>query len=282
MSDGRVLTTQTSSILARKRICGRKPADISESILRPFVRNEMLGFDIMHKGGFPDTCLRRNEGDSTLLKRFSPKTLKGTSVKRLFITLGCLSLLIVASSSLSSARWLFQAESGKKVLTNADLIELSQSGLSDSAIVEKIRCSQTNFKTGPDDLKHLRSNGVSESLIREMRRNPTERRSINCRERSSSGALMAPQGVTRSVNSEPTQLTPAQLKRQEDATARANPPVPISSGATERVPDSRSPSQQPVTTPVVTAPRANTGPLRPAHKRKKKRRNKMPRKGNPS
>jgi hypothetical protein len=184
---------------------------------------------------------------------------------------------------MSSMPRLFQSESARPVLNNPDLIKLSKSGLSDAAIIERIRCSETKFKSGPDELKHLRFNGVSEAVIREMRRKRQSRLSINCGETSSSSSSVEPQGVTGVVDSKTSQLTPAQLKAQEEATARANPSVPISSDTTRPVPDSRTPSQEPMTAPVATSPGTKTGSLRRPHNQRRRKRNKIPRKqGDPS
>jgi hypothetical protein len=214
-------------------------------------------------------------GFSAFLRRPSSNELSGERMKKLMIPFGCLFLLIVGAFSVSSARWLLQSESAGRVLTNADLIKLSKSGLSDSVLVERIRCSETNFKTGPDELNRLKIQGVSEAVIREMR-NSQKQPLQKCREDSSSKGSVAPQGPTRPVNSRPEELTPAQLKAQEDATSRANLSVPISPRATDNVPDSRSAPQKPMTTPVVRSPQTKAGSPRRPHKLRK--RSRIPRK----
>jgi hypothetical protein len=53
-------------------------------------------------------------------------------------------------------------------LTNEDVIKLTAAGLSDSAIVAKIRSTETSFKTDTDALVALRKAGVSSAVIEAM------------------------------------------------------------------------------------------------------------------
>src|ERR1700687_3661819 len=199
--------------------------------------------------------------------------MEGMQRKKLLILLACLCLLVACSEWSRGA--LFQGESSRAVLTNSDVVDLSKRGLSDSAIVQRIRCSRTNFNTGTKESKRLKAKGVSEAVIREMR-NLEEQSLKNCREDSSSSGSVAPQGPTRPVNSKPKELTPAQLKTQEEATSRANPSVPVSPGTTEPIPESRSPAQEPMTAPEETPPRKKTGLRRRPHNQRN--RNRTPRK----
>lgn len=199
-------------------------------------------------------------------------------MKKLLIALGCLCLLIAGSSQRSRANDLFQSESGRGVLTNADVIDLSKQGLSDSAIVQRIRCSRTNFTIGTEESKRLISNGVSEAVIRAMH-NSQKRPSMNCSENSSSHGSVAPQGPTRLVHSKPEDLTPAQLKAQEEATRRANPPGPIPLHGTQGpAPKPRNPPVEPVTSPVEESPQLKAGSKVILHNQQKKKRKRTHRK----
>ncbi len=53
----------------------------------------------------------------------------------------------------------------KEILTNAAIIELSQLGLGETVIIEKIRQSECNFDTSISGLKQLKAAKVSDTLI---------------------------------------------------------------------------------------------------------------------
>lgn len=56
----------------------------------------------------------------------------------------------------------------KEILTNASVIELSQLGLSEAVITEKIRQSECRFDTSLNGLKQLKAAKVSDSVIAQM------------------------------------------------------------------------------------------------------------------
>jgi hypothetical protein len=53
-------------------------------------------------------------------------------------------------------------------LTNRDIIQMKNAGLSDDVILAKIRTSETDFRTGPQDLIDLKGLGVSDPIIQAM------------------------------------------------------------------------------------------------------------------
>lgn len=225
---------------------------------------------------------RNENGLWDILSTTSRQNTHRRSVKKSLLAFECLILLVTGSTCGSTPSVLSQSVSKREVLTNAGVVALSKRGFSDSAIIQKIRCYETSFNTSPEELKLLRRKGVSEAVIREID-NQQKRTIINSGESSAAQGSVAPQGSTTRVKSEPDQLTPSQRKAQEEATTRANPSVPILPGTTERVPDVRNRSREPVTTPVATFPRTRTGSLRNPHKQRKKGRKKTHRKqGDPS
>lgn len=60
------------------------------------------------------------------------------------------------------------AQKKEIVLTNADVIEMVMSGLSENVAIAKIKSSKTNFDTSTDQLLKLKQSGVSDSLVTAM------------------------------------------------------------------------------------------------------------------
>ena len=61
-----------------------------------------------------------------------------------------------------------QTDQTKKALTNQDVIGLCQAGLSPEVVTTKIKSTATNFDTSPEALKHLKQEGVPDSVILAM------------------------------------------------------------------------------------------------------------------
>jgi hypothetical protein len=55
-----------------------------------------------------------------------------------------------------------------RVLTNADVIQLLKSGLSDALVIDKIQTSACEFKTDPEDITALKVGGVPDAVISAM------------------------------------------------------------------------------------------------------------------
>jgi hypothetical protein len=60
------------------------------------------------------------------------------------------------------------AQSSKKPLTNADVIDMVQAGLGESTVLLVIKNSGTNFDTSPQALIELKKKGVSQSIMDAM------------------------------------------------------------------------------------------------------------------
>ena|SRR5947209_6423169 len=184
----------------------------------------------------------------------------------------CLCLLIAGQSSESSVRSRFQTETRKEVLTNTDVVRLSKIGLRDSAIIKKIRCSDTNFDTRLEELKRLKSNGVSDAVIKVMVSSQKNAAASSGEELTSSG-IATPRRSEGPAASRPTELTPAQIEAQEKATRRANPPVPVQPGGTQGSAQPGNPEVQPIVNAATeSVPGKSASSLAtPNHSRKKKR-----------
>jgi hypothetical protein len=76
--------------------------------------------------------------------------------------------LLAGLFPLAVARGAAPGSGMKEVLTNARVIKLAQSGMSDAALIDKIRRSVRRFKTSAKGLQQLRNAGVSEAVIGEM------------------------------------------------------------------------------------------------------------------
>lgn len=61
-----------------------------------------------------------------------------------------------------------QGQSGKKPLTNADVVDMVQAGLSESTVILSIKNSGTNFDTSPQALIELKKKGVSQGIMDAM------------------------------------------------------------------------------------------------------------------
>lgn len=55
-----------------------------------------------------------------------------------------------------------------RVLTNADVVQLLKSGLSEALVIDKIQTSACEFKTDPEDLTALQASNVPEAVISAM------------------------------------------------------------------------------------------------------------------
>lgn len=55
-----------------------------------------------------------------------------------------------------------------RVLTNADIVQLLKSGLSEALVIDKIQTSACEFKTDPEELTALQASNVPESVISAM------------------------------------------------------------------------------------------------------------------
>jgi hypothetical protein len=55
-----------------------------------------------------------------------------------------------------------------RVLTNADVLGLLKSGLSEALVIDKIQTSACEFKTDPEDITALHAAGVPEAVISAM------------------------------------------------------------------------------------------------------------------
>jgi hypothetical protein len=60
------------------------------------------------------------------------------------------------------------AQSTKKPLTNADVIEMVQAGLGESTVLLAIKNSGTNFDTSPQALIEMKKKGVSQNIMNAM------------------------------------------------------------------------------------------------------------------
>lgn len=87
---------------------------------------------------------------------------------RLWANLICASTLVLGFVVLSLAQDAPKEGLKKKVLTNAEIIDLSKLGLSEATIIEKIRQSECHFDTSIEGLKQLKAAQVSDVVIREM------------------------------------------------------------------------------------------------------------------
>jgi hypothetical protein len=61
-----------------------------------------------------------------------------------------------------------QSSGTASVLTNRDIIQMKNAGLSDDVILAKIRTSEADFRTGTQDLIDLKAVGVSDPIIQAM------------------------------------------------------------------------------------------------------------------
>lgn len=85
--------------------------------------------------------------------------------RRCFVS--CLFLALSLPSALAQTRTP-SATPKREVLTNASIIELTQLGLSEVVIVEKVRQSESNFDTSVTGLKQLKAARVSDTVIAVM------------------------------------------------------------------------------------------------------------------
>lgn len=90
---------------------------------------------------------------------------RGKQVKGFLIAFECLCLLIAEPTLIYSARNLPKTGTGKEVFTNADVVRLLKIGLKNPAIAEKIRGSDADFNTRTEELRRLKSDGVSGAVI---------------------------------------------------------------------------------------------------------------------
>jgi hypothetical protein len=59
-------------------------------------------------------------------------------------------------------------ETGTRLMTNADVIQMQRAGLSEEIVLTKIRTGETSFATNPQDLIQLKEAGVSDPVINLM------------------------------------------------------------------------------------------------------------------
>jgi hypothetical protein len=176
--------------------------------------------------------------------------------------------LIGGTSSLSKAQDQGLKVVEEKVLQNADVIELSKLCLSDLAVIERIRCANTDFRTGHKELKRLRLSGVSESVIREMIRSQAAT-TVRTNPVASSGSV-APRHSTGGSVSNPTELSPAQVEAQEKALLRTYRSVPVP--CVRGLATSAAPLNQP-TDPAEASQNQVMGPSHTRAEESRKRRN---------
>lgn len=196
-------------------------------------------------------------------------------MKKLLITFECLCLLIAGSFSISGVPRLFQTKINKEVLTNDDVLSLSKRGFRKSFIIKKIRSSETDFDTRPEQLEQLKSNGVSDAVIVVMISRQREQAATTGQERSSSGVAAPHRSKGSTISAQPG-LTPAQVEDQEKATRRANLPVPIKPGGSQSNAYPENPGVQPVLNPATESAPAKPSISPATTSRSKKRKRKTP------
>src|ERR1017187_9074780 len=64
------------------------------------------------------------------------------------------------------------AQQEKKLLTNANVVELVKAGLDESTVLLAIQQGQANFDTSPTALIDLKTQGVSEKVVQAMLKAP--------------------------------------------------------------------------------------------------------------
>jgi hypothetical protein len=94
-----------------------------------------------------------------LLLNHAPALLEGTMrLRRIFFLLFFLSI----------PQWLVAAQETPRILTNADIIKMANSGIGEQTIILTIRKSSTKFDTSPDALVQLKSVGVPDAVLDAM------------------------------------------------------------------------------------------------------------------
>jgi hypothetical protein len=198
-------------------------------------------------------------------------------VVRLLIAFGCLYLTLIVPSLMFPASVSRQDERQKRLLTNADVVELKRLGLDDAAIVERIRHSVNYFDTSAEGIRELEAAGVSQVIIREM--TDAEKSTV-----VSSGQAASVNGEVQPKASTGTpdeaardESSPARIDARERATMRANRPVPVAKGeASETIPTPTDAPTEPASETVTTTVPKQAAPLKAAPRHPKKRR-KIPR-----
>lgn len=69
---------------------------------------------------------------------------------------------------ISSPTYSVRLRPPSRVLTNADVIQMVKSGLEENLVIDKIQTSSCEFRTDTDDIKDLRSAGVSAAVVSAM------------------------------------------------------------------------------------------------------------------
>ena len=73
-----------------------------------------------------------------------------------------------AASAASGTTLKMTTVNGKKVLTNADIVLMTQDHFDDDTLIQVIKVSQTDFDISGDALVKLKDEGVSTAVIRAM------------------------------------------------------------------------------------------------------------------
>lgn len=90
----------------------------------------------------------------------------------LAVVCSCLLALLPPAHAVVVAQPASRSNPKREVLTNSSIIKLARSGLSDAALIERIRRSPRRFDTSVKALAKLRKARISESVIREMQAAP--------------------------------------------------------------------------------------------------------------
>lgn len=159
-----------------------------------------------------------------------------------------------------------------EVLTNARIIELARDGLTDAAIIERIRCSSHDFDVGAEGLKRLAEAGISDEVIKAMVASQGKAVEKSGTATVNSGSAPA-QSSSESSNAGAQKQTPARKRDRDETLNRVNRSVPVPEGKQQ------GNTPQPTDTETkaaTTAPATSNAPANSSKRRRKRKPNNRP------